>query len=153
MCHSVTTANVFRITYGQIIRCYMWSRAVLNWLHVSRVAVNDTLKSLIGNLFSHLYLLSAHCRQILTSEKSRIFLFYKDFLSAVVLNPPCVPQNTIERFFSSIGKSSRVKRIYIYIYIYTYIYMCVCVCVCVCLCVCVYVCVCVKNYKKKYLKI
>ena len=35
-----------------------------------------------------------------------IFLFNIVFLSAVVLNPPCVPQNMIKRFFSSIGKSS-----------------------------------------------
>ena len=112
MYHSVTTANVFRITYGRMIRCYVWSRAVFSWLHGSRIAVNDTLKNTIGNLFLHLYLLDAHCRQMSTSWKSRIFLFYIDFLSAVVLNPPCVPQNTIERFLSSIGKSVRQDEIF-----------------------------------------
>ena len=104
MCHSFKTANVFRITYGRMIRCYVWSRAVFNWLHGSVVAVNDILKKTIWNLFSH-------CREMSTSWKSRIFLFYIDFLSAVVLNPPCVPQNTIKIFFSSIGKSARVKRL------------------------------------------
>ena len=58
MCDSVTTANVFRITYGHMIRCYVWSRAVISWLHSSRVVVNDTLKNTIGNLFFY-YLLSA----------------------------------------------------------------------------------------------